>query len=342
MEKVASDTSVIICAYTEDRWENLVAAIASVQRQTLPAAEIIVVIDHNPALLQRVQENIAGIVVVENAEVRGLSGARNSGVAVAKSRIVAFLDDDAVATPNWLLALCEGFKHKDVLGVGGRVIPLWQEGEPAWFPEEFHWVVGCTYRGLPQTTAKVRNLIGANMSFRREIFDGVSGFRHDVGRIGTLPLGCEETELCIRIQQRWSESSFLYLPEASIFHSVPATRANWRYFCSRCYAEGLSKAVVTRYVGSKDSLSSERAYTLRTLPRGIRDNFLAALSHADATKLERAGAIVLGLAITTAGFCVGSLFSKGNQLTKKLSLAELFPRRSVMSKRFRLHTEVEK
>src|ERR1700737_1998320 len=101
------DISVIICAYTEERWDDLVAAIESVQGQTLPAKEIIVVVDYNQQLLQRVQDHIANVITVENTRVRGLSGARNSGIAVARSDIIAFLDDDAVAIPNWLLFLSE-------------------------------------------------------------------------------------------------------------------------------------------------------------------------------------------------------------------------------------------
>src|SRR6266567_6901037 len=69
------DISVIICAYTEDRWNDLVAAIESVQQQTLSPREIIVVIDHNPGLLERARQHASG-VVVENTGARGLSGAR--------------------------------------------------------------------------------------------------------------------------------------------------------------------------------------------------------------------------------------------------------------------------
>src|SRR5438094_296235 len=101
--------SVIICAYTEKRWNELVAAVESIQRQTLSPREIIIVIDHNPQLLERVQAHIPDVVVVENTEALGLSGARNSGLTVAKSDIIVFLDDDAVATPNWLMFLNDAF-----------------------------------------------------------------------------------------------------------------------------------------------------------------------------------------------------------------------------------------
>ncbi len=68
MSQTAYDISVIICAYTEDRWNALIEAVGSVQHQTLPPSEIIVAIDHNPGLLKRVQEQVPGVVVVENTE----------------------------------------------------------------------------------------------------------------------------------------------------------------------------------------------------------------------------------------------------------------------------------
>ena len=304
------DISVIICAYSVKRWDDLVAAIESVRQQTLPATEIIIVIDHNPQLLERVQDHIPDVIVVENTEAPGLSDARNSGIAVATSQVVAFLDDDAVATPAWLMFLSEALSDPHVLGAGGAVLPLWLDNEPCWLPEEFYWVVGCTYRGMPETAKIIRNPIGANMSFRREVFDTIGGFRSEIGRVGTRPLGCEETELCIRARQRWPQSSFLYQPRANVFHRVPGNRTRWRYFCSRCYSEGLSKSILSRYLGIKDSLASECTYAFRTLPHGVGRGLSDALFHQDLTGLARAGAIMAGLAITTAGYLVGSIFPR--------------------------------
>ena len=312
MTQLADDISVIICAYTEDRWGDLVAAVKSVQQQTLPPREIIVVIDHNPRLLKRVQEQIQGVVVVENTQARGAGGARNSGVAVAKGKIIACLDDDAIAIPDWLMLLSQGFTNPRVLGVGGSITPWWMGKRPSWFPEEFDWVVGCTFLGIPQTVTTVRHLIGANMSLRREVFDTVGGFRTEIGRVGTRLMSGEENELCIRAHQFWPQSVFLYRPQAGVFQCVPDKRATWSYFCSRCYAEGLSKAVIGRYVGVMSALATHGttplAYTFRTLPRGVVRGLADALLHHDLTGLARAGAIVAGLVITTVGYIVGSAF----------------------------------
>jgi GT2 family glycosyltransferase len=303
---MTSAISVIICAYTEERWLDLWAAVQSVQTQTRPAREIIVVIDHNPALWQRVQNDIPGVITIENSGPRGLSGARNSGVALAVGDIIAFMDEDAVAAPDWLAQLSDGYSQPDVIGVGGAIEPLWLGGRPAWFPEEFNWVVGCTYRGLPESAAPVRNLIGCNMSFRRDVFTVVGGFRSGIGRIGAHPVGCEETELCIRAGRAFAGGHFLYQPLARVRHRVPANRATWRYFRSRCYFEGRSKALVTALQGNRAGLATERAYTQKTLPlglwQGIKDGF-----NGEPAGLARSAAIVAGLAITTTGYLAGML-----------------------------------
>lgn len=307
MTDIMSDVSMVICAYTEARWDDLVTAVESVQRQSIPPREIIIVIDHNPRLLERVRTGIAGVVVEENREPRGLSGARNSGLRVAGGAVIAFLDDDATAAPDWLEWLIVGYEDQRVLGVGGKVEPVWPGDRPAWFPDEFNWVVGCSYRGLSPTTGPVRNLIGAGMSLRREVFEAIGGFRTGIGRVGTRPVGCEETELCIRAGQRWPQSRFLYEPRARVYHRVPASRARWDYFRSRCYAEGLSKALVSRHVGAGDGLASERRYALRTLPLGVVRGLTDAAVRRDLTGLARAGAISAGLILTAAGYLAGTL-----------------------------------
>jgi hypothetical protein len=159
---------------------------------------------------------------------------------------------------------------------------------------------------MPTGTGLVRNLIGANMSFRREILLSVGQFRRDMGRVGTNPVGCEETELCIRIRQRWPNRMLLYRPEALVRHRVPPNRSRWAYFRARCYAEGISKSLVRRCVGAQDGLASERAYALRTLPSGVARG-LADTIRGDLGGLLRAGAIVSGLAMTTSGFVRGAI-----------------------------------
>jgi GT2 family glycosyltransferase len=301
------DISVVMCAYTDARWDELVTAVASLRQQSALPREIIIVIDHNPILQERVRAHVPGVIVVENKERRGLSGARNSGVAVAQGEVVAFIDEDAIAAPDWLERLGMGYRDADVVGVGGPIEPIWLEGRPCWFPEEFDWVVGCTYRGLPRATSAVGRLIGCNMSFRRKVFEAIGGFRSGIGRLGTRPLAGEETELSIRVSQYWPQKVMLYEPRAKVHHRVPASRASWNYYRSRCYCEGLSKALVSRLVGTRDGLASERRYTFRTLPLGVWQGLGDVVLRGDLWGAARAGAILAGLTITTAGYVRGSI-----------------------------------
>ncbi|MCA1676732.1 MAG: glycosyltransferase, partial [Actinobacteria bacterium] len=295
--------SVIICAYTEQRWDDLVKAVASVQQQTEPPEEIILVIDHCSALLRRAIRELDGVQVVPNRNQQGLSGARNTGWEAATGEVVAFLDDDAAAAADWIARLLAGYADPRVAGVGGRVRPNWREGRPTWFPTEFDWVVGCSYRGLPTTRGPVRNFIGANMSFRRELLLALGGFHTALGRIGTRPLGCEETELCIRMQRSHADCVLLYEPAAQVLHSVPGSRGTWSYFRSRCYAEGLSKAAVSRLAGGNGALSSERSYLVGTVTRGISRS-LAQVLRGHPSGIIIALAMVVGVTTTVLGYAV--------------------------------------
>ncbi len=318
-KRVQSDISVVICAYTEERWHDLVAAVESLQQQSSAPHEIIVVIDHNPRLLYRVQEHIPGVIVLANGQAKGLSGARNSGAASAQGDVVAFLDDDACADPHWIEHLAECYTDPQVAGVGGRIEPLWSGTRPAWFPPEFNWVVGCTYKGMPLEPAPVRNMIGANMSLRRGVLHAVGGFRLSFGcdkgsssgpfaRWLRHHAGDEETEFCIRVARSWPNNTLLYAPSAVVHHRVSEGRMRWRYFAWRCYDEGLGKAALVKLHGAQTSLSSERSYTSRTLPAGIVRNMLAFVARGDLSALTRAAAIGLGFAATVAGYIVGSIY----------------------------------
>jgi GT2 family glycosyltransferase len=296
--------TVVICVYTERRWPQIVRAVESVLVQEVPAAQVVVVVDHNPALLDRVRHTFSDLTVVPSTGPRGLSAARNAGLTHARGDIVAFLDDDAEAEPDWLARLLPHYRDERVLAVGGQALPEWEEERPRWLPPEFDWVVGCSFTGQPGAVSPVRNIIGCNMSFRRAVLENTAGFDPALGRIGRTPVGCEETELCIRIRQRHPDGIVLYEPAGRVRHRVTTDRTTWRYFRRRCFAEGRSKAVVARLVGSEAGLSVERAYIRQALPEGVRRG-LRQIREGDATGLLRAGSIVAGLLVTASGYVSG-------------------------------------
>ncbi len=297
--------SVVICAFSDERWEELREAVASCEQQRRPAEEIVVVIDHNEALLERAAHEFSGALVIANGSLQGLSGARNTGVSAATGDLVVFLDDDAYADADWLAHLETSFADESVVGAGGWIVPEWPGVAPTWFPGSFLWVFGCSYEGLPQSGGEIRNPIGSNMALRRRLFDEVGGFTPGIGRIGKVPLGGEETELCIRYTRLHPQEHFVLNREAIVHHRVPESRLTWHYFWTRCWAEGLSKAAIARRVGASASLSSERGLLAGAIPRDVAAG-VALLRRDVPSALRRLGLIVAGSACAVGGLAWSS------------------------------------
>jgi GT2 family glycosyltransferase len=300
----APTLGAVICAYTDERRDELALAVQSLIDQTPALDEIVVVIDHNEALLAHARETFPAATVVANAHKQGLSGARNTGIETISTSVVAFLDDDARAEAGWAGRIIAAYADPNVIGAGGAIHSDWETARPAWFPKEFDWVVGCTYTGMPTEIATVRNMIGANMSLRSDVFEKAGEFSTEVGRVGKKPVGCEETELCIRALAAIPGSSIVYDPAAEVQHLVTAERATWSYFRTRCFMEGVSKAQVVRMAGAGQGLSSESSYTVKVLPLGVLKG-IGDLFKGKPAGIGRAAAIVAGLLITTAGFVRG-------------------------------------
>lgn len=298
--------SVVICACTVRRWEDLCRAIDSVLSEPMELLDVVVVIDHCDELFALAEGRFASderITLCRNEGAAGLSDARNTGVGLAAGDVVAFVDDDAAVQPGWAKALVSHYVDPGVAAVGGYADPVWPGERPRWLPREFDWVVGCSYVGQPTQVATVRNPLGCNMSIRRDVLARIGGFRPEVGRHGSVPVGGEETELFIRLKARMPGSRVLFDPDASVRHYVSSDRTAVRYFVRRCYYEGVSKAVVTELAAAPGSLRSERDYSLRVLPRAVaRETFSMTGSG-----IARAAMILTGLAVTTTGYVRGKL-----------------------------------
>jgi hypothetical protein len=298
------DVTVVICAHSEARWAQTKSAVQSVLRQQRPPEQVILVIDHNDALAARARRELPGLCVLRSDGEPGLSGARNTGLNAATCGITAFLDDDAVARPNWLASLVEPYRDPRIICTGGGVYPLWQAGKPRWLPPEFYWVVGCSYRGLPDRPGTVRNPIGANMSMRTGQARELGGFDAAVGRIGVKPRGGEETVLAIKLTANQPGSAVIYVPDAAVDHHVTQERATFRYFMRRNWHEGQSKATVVRLAGAKTGLERERRQAAKVLPAAVLRDLGSAI-RGDAGALARVLATVLGLTAAVIGYVAG-------------------------------------
>lgn len=299
--RIKMSTSVVIATYSRDRFADLAAAVASVQNQTVTAHQIIVAVDRNPKLAEKVAAELPSVTVVENTQHAGAGGARNSGAAVGTGEYVAFLDDDAIAAPDWIDQIEHALCAEDVIGVGGLVEPLWLIPQPDWFPLEFAWVVGCSYTGLPEERSAVRNVFSGNMAMRAALFEELGGFLDEYGKTGDRAEP-EETELCIRAGQRWPDRRWIYEPAMRIQHRVPASRLRIQYFLRRCLSEGIGKATLAGHVGSQDALRSERSYVRAVLPAGVARGLHDCVRHGDAHGGLRAAAIGAGSFVAAAGY----------------------------------------
>ncbi|NAZ87292.1 glycosyltransferase family 2 protein [Kineococcus indalonis] len=300
----APTLSVVVCTYTDARLAVLSTALAAVQAQLGEHDELLVVVDHHDQLLARLAADLPRARVLASTGPRGLSGGRNTGVAAAVGDVVVFLDDDAVPRAGWLEGLRTEFAADAVTVVGGGVVPDWEGGAPPrWFPEEFGWIVGCDYRGMPGDGERMRNPIGANMAVRASAFGSVEGFDTSAGRVGALPVGCEETDFCIRLRQADPATLVLRRADAAVDHLVPAARQRVGYLVRRCWHEGRSKGLLAARVGAADGLAAERGYVVRTVGTGVLRH-LAAAGRGDVAGPVRAALLAAGTAVTAAGYAV--------------------------------------
>ena len=295
--------SVVICAYTEERWSLLKESVASVEAQTLSPLEIILCIDHNDELLRRSKDYFLGerpadatpFTVVANKYGGRLGSARNTAVELARGDVVAFLDDDASAAPDWLERLLAPYGDERVGAVGGAPLPAFEGKRPRWFPHEFNWVFGCAYRGLPESRAPLAHLIGANMSARRSILAEIGGFHSD---------NHDDMDMCHRIA--FAKYQVVYEPQAVAHHFVPASRTTWRYFWRRCYFVNRGKVEAFANMQEAAGLSAEMSFVARALTTSVLLEGRQ-VAKGDLYGLARVGAMLAGIGLAGLGHVSGKL-----------------------------------
>lgn len=329
MNRQEPKTSVIICVYTADRLKDIHEAVESVLAQTLKPHEMILAVDHNKQLYERLAEiyrdsieigrnsinlnqspNLQApipIILVLNEGAQGLSETRNVGIRAASGEIIAFIDDDAVAEKDWLLYLTKPFEDERVVAVGGRTIPLWLNGRrPSWFAEELDWIVGGTYKGLPLNGNRIRNVAGGNAAFRKMGAEKAGLFRSETGRVGPTT-GCgEEAEFCVRISRALPEALIVYQEHATIRHKVAGQRTTWGYLWQRSYNEGFYKAKVEKLHQSaqqtQKTLSTEDSYLRYLLSKSIPNRLARFYRRGN---LRQTAAIIVCIGATGVGYLVG-------------------------------------
>jgi len=311
---------VAIPAYTMKRWDLLRKAVESARSQTVPVESVVVCIDNNDELLARAEAEWDGeggvpVRVIPNRHSRhleavaahqaahgttrrfGAGSARNTAAESITAEVIAFMDDDAEASPDWLAQLLRVYGDPAVVAVGGAPLPRYETARPAWFPANFDWVFGCAYEGLPSEVAPLRHLIGANMSVRRSALEAVGGF------VGS---DFDDLNLCMRLAARYGDEGIYYTPHAVVRHYVPEERVTWRYFWRRCYFVNREKIRVFQQIGAAANLSAEVEFVARALTQQtIRQLRRAGAGEKGA--LQALGAMVTGIALAGAGNLRGKL-----------------------------------
>lgn len=274
--------------------------------QTAPPAAVVVVIDHNEPLRGELESRFADprVTVLANPRGRGLSHARNAGLEHCVTPFVAFVDDDAVPDPGWLAGLRAALGRDAVVAAGGHARPRWVQDPPRWLADELLWTVGCSYAGMVRE-GPARNPLGCNMAFRTDVFARVGGFDPAVGRLGSKPLGCEETELCLRALRDRPGAGIVIVEGAEVDHLVTAERCRRRYVIRRCFYEGISKALV-RLLADSAALDTERGYLTRALPAATL-RALRAVPREGASAALRAALIPASVVSAACGYVLGRI-----------------------------------
>ena len=246
--------SIIICAFSLQRAHMTVDCINSVLNNNYKFFEIIVVVDGNKELKQKMESEFKGItkvLIIGDLKDEGPSIARNRGIGFAKGKIIAFIDDDAYAPVDWLERISKNFvDYPDIMAMGGKLLPVYENGSQK-LPDELLWIIGCTYKGHPENSQFVRNVISANMAVKKDVFKEIN-FEitfHRKNRILFFPIKqLEDTLFGIRLNNKKSDA-ILYDPETIVFHNVPKERLTLNYIIKRTFSEGIGKAKLGHIIG---------------------------------------------------------------------------------------------
>lgn len=246
--------SAVVCTRDRARW--LEAALASLAAQTLPrdAREVIVVdngsTDDTPAVIARAARGDAGVRALVEPRP-GLSRARNAGWRAARGRWVAFLDDDAVAAPQWLERIADAFETRVPRPgcVGGPIALAWPDARPAWLPPFMDdCFTAVDLSPVPVVLDGGRWLAGCNMAFARDDLEALGGFDERLGRAGESLLSMEDVALQRRLA-RAGRPPF-YDPAIAVRHHVLPERLSQAWVERRVHWNGVSAARALRRDGT--------------------------------------------------------------------------------------------
>jgi glucosyl-dolichyl phosphate glucuronosyltransferase len=222
--------SVIIVNY--NRPIEVKGAVQSLLSQSMEPFEIIIIDDASKSPL-RMEVTDSKIKLIRFDRELGLSAARNYGISIAKGEYVAFIDDDAVASKQWIEEIQNGIMLGGEI-LGGPLRPLFKAEPPNWWSEkDLGYFVGVG-------NSEKREIWGANMVFKKEVFQKIGVFNPNIGRQKGKLLAFEDSNLISRGKKSFR---LLFLPKAKVFHLVRSQRLTLRYIIRWSYNHGKSQKI---------------------------------------------------------------------------------------------------
>ena len=226
--------SIVVCTY--NRAESLRDTLnALCRQQAAPGCdwEVLVVDnnskDHTRSVVEAAQSGWPRLSYTFEKS-QGLSHARNHGIACARGEIILFTDDDVLPEPDWLATTLAGLAEYQADACGGFIAPIWETPPPPWLTERFHGFLAIRTDRSDDYLMSVSSQtpFGANMAFRRHVFDRVGLFDTNRGRKGAVLASGEDGEMFDRILA--AGMTVVYLGRSRVHHKVESFRLTKRYF----------------------------------------------------------------------------------------------------------------
>jgi GT2 family glycosyltransferase len=241
------DVTIVLCTY--NRAASLRLTLASLAAQITPPSltwDLLVVDNNSTDATHRVIDEFTAAARISVRALfvarQGLSHARNAGVHASPGHIIGFTDDDVHAAADWVASIATVMTRDDAEILGGRILPAWHEPPPAWLQHRsFHGMLTIADQATRMPVANAQRapcVWGANMAFRREVFDKVGLFDTRRGLMGTRRYSGEDTELVERALAAGFRA--VYDPSVLVWHRIGPDRMRIRYLSRVCFdrAEG--------------------------------------------------------------------------------------------------------
>lgn len=239
---------ITACVCTCNRHNLLLEAIKSLMRQNLDKRLYrILIVDNSPDrekaydLKMKLHNPPFLLYIIEKKT--GLSNARNVGVRECGTEFIAFIDDDAIASPDWLNNILFGFKKfgLEVAAIGGRVKPVWEVTPPSWLDESL-----VSYLSIIDLGDRCRFinddewLAGTNIAFRTENIIDIGLFDTNLGRVGNEAILLSNEEINLLKRLRNAGKKIAYIPNAIVYHYISRDRLTREWFRRRAFWQALS------------------------------------------------------------------------------------------------------